>query len=55
MNRSLRYHSPVSVTVLYFAVAREAAGTDSEALSGAPPTVGALRALLAERHPALKG
>ena len=53
MNRSLRYHSPVSVTVLYFAVAREAAGTDSEALSGAPSTVGALRALLAERHPEL--
>jgi molybdopterin synthase catalytic subunit len=43
----------VPVTVLYFAVAREAAGIDSEPLTGAPATVGDLRALLAERHPAL--
>jgi molybdopterin synthase catalytic subunit len=43
----------VSVTVLYFAVAREAAGTGSESLAGAPATVGALRVLLAERHPGL--
>ncbi|HET8733588.1 MAG TPA: molybdopterin converting factor subunit 1 [Anaeromyxobacteraceae bacterium] len=41
------------VTVLFFAVAREAAGTDAETLASAPPTVGALRALLAARHPAL--
>lgn len=41
------------VTVLYFAVAREAAGADSEALAAAPGSVGALRALLAARHPAL--
>jgi len=43
----------VAITVLYFAVAREAAGTDSESLAGAPTTVGALRALLPERHPKL--
>jgi molybdopterin converting factor subunit 1 len=48
-----RYHLPVSITVLFFAVAREAAGTDSESVGGAPNTVGALRAFLAERHPAL--
>ncbi len=47
------YHSPVPITVLYFAVAREAAGTGSEPVGDAPATVGALRALLAERHPAL--
>jgi len=44
---------PMPVTVLYFAVAREAAGTDSESWTGAPATVGDLRAVLAERHPAL--
>jgi molybdopterin synthase catalytic subunit len=43
----------VAVTVLYFAVAREAAGTGSESLAAAPATVGALRAFLAGRHPAL--
>jgi MoaE-MoaD fusion protein len=43
----------VPVTVLYFAIAREAAGTDSESVGDAPATVGHLRALLAERHPAL--
>jgi MoaE-MoaD fusion protein len=43
----------VPVTVLFFAVAREAAGTDAESLPSAPPTVGELRALLAARHPAL--
>jgi len=47
------YHSLVPVTVLYFAIAREAAGTDSDSIVGAPATVGALRAFLAERHPAL--
>jgi molybdopterin converting factor subunit 1 len=43
----------VAITVLYFAVAREAAGTGSESLAAAPATVGALRAFLAGRHPAL--
>lgn len=41
------------VHVLYFAVAREAAGVDAETLASAPPTVSGLRALLAARHPAL--
>jgi len=43
----------VAITVLYFAVAREAAGAGSESLPSPPATVGALRAFLAERHPAL--
>jgi molybdopterin synthase catalytic subunit len=43
----------VPVTVLYFAVAREAAGTDSETLPAAPASVAALREVLATRHPAL--
>lgn len=41
------------IQVLYFAVAREAAGLDEEALPSGAPTVAALRAVLAERHPAL--
>ena len=53
MTASPRYHSLVPVTVLYFAIAREAAGTDSESVVGAPASVGALRAFLAERHPGL--
>ena len=43
----------MTVTVLYFAVAREAAGRGEESLAEAPATVGALRALLATRHPTL--
>jgi molybdopterin synthase catalytic subunit len=43
----------VPVTVLFFAVAREAAGTDAESLPVGPTTVGELRTLLAARHPAL--
>jgi MoaE-MoaD fusion protein len=43
----------VALTVLYFAAAREAAGTDRESLPAAVGSVGALRLLLAERHPAL--
>jgi molybdopterin converting factor subunit 1 len=50
---STGYLLPVPITVLYFAIAREASGTDSEPVGDAPATVGALRALLAERHPAL--
>jgi len=53
VRRGARYHSPVPVTVLYFAVAREAAGTDSETLPAAPASVAALREVLATRHPAL--
>ena len=53
MTRAPRTHRPMPVTILYFAIAREAAGTDSESLSGAPTTVEALRAVLAERHPGL--
>ncbi len=41
------------VRVLYFAAAREAAGTAREELAEAPPDVAALRAALAARHPAL--
>ena len=41
------------VTVLYFAVAREAAGAGSESLPEAPPTVAALRSALEARHPGL--
>jgi molybdopterin converting factor subunit 1 len=43
----------VSVIVLYFASARDAAGTDSETLSRAPATVGQLRSALLTAHPAL--
>jgi len=43
----------MAVTVLYFAGARDAAGTSRETLAPAPPTLGALRALLTERHPGL--
>lgn len=43
----------MTVTVLYFAGARDAAGLAKESLSDAPATVGALRAHLAARHPAL--
>ena len=41
------------VVVLYFAGARDAAGTARETLPAAPATVGALRRALAEAHPAL--
>jgi len=43
----------MAVTVLYFAAAREAAGTAREALPAAPATVGELRRVLAEAHPPL--
>ena len=45
--------SPMGVTVLYFAAARDAAGTPSETLEPAPADVGALRARVAALHPAL--
>ncbi len=41
------------VHVLYFAAAREAAGTGRETLSAVPGTVGELRAALVLAHPAL--
>jgi molybdopterin synthase catalytic subunit len=41
------------IKVLYFAVAREAAGLEEESLPGDAATVAALRAALAGRHPAL--
>jgi molybdopterin synthase catalytic subunit len=43
----------VALTLLYFAGAREAAGTVREVLEERPATVGALRRLLLERHPEL--
>jgi MoaE-MoaD fusion protein len=43
----------VPVTVLYFAVAREASGMESESLDAWPSTVGEFRGALAARHPAL--
>jgi len=43
----------VPVVVLYFAGARDAAGTARETLPATPATVGALRRALAEAHPAL--
>jgi len=43
----------VGVRVLYFAGARDAAGTARETLAAAPPTVGALRRVLETAHPAL--
>jgi len=44
----------VALTVLYFAGAREAAGTARETLEAAPATVAELRRLLGGRHPALE-
>jgi molybdopterin synthase catalytic subunit len=41
------------IVVLYFAGARDAAGTARETLAAVPPTVGALRRVLAEAHPRL--
>src|SRR5512143_3452757 len=41
------------IEVLYFAGARDAAGTARETLAEAPATVGALRRALAEAHPPL--
>jgi len=43
----------VPVTVLYFAVAREATGLESESLAAWPATVGELRGALTARHPGL--
>jgi molybdopterin converting factor subunit 1 len=43
----------VPITVLFFAVAREAAGRDSESLASWPATVGDLRGALVARHPPL--
>lgn len=43
----------MAIVVLYFAGARDAAGTARETLAVAPPTVGALRRALAEAHPRL--
>jgi molybdopterin synthase catalytic subunit len=43
----------MAVVVLYFAGARDAAGTARETLAAAPATVGALRRALAEAHPPL--
>jgi len=43
----------MGLEVLYFAGARDAAGTGREALSERPATVGALREILLARHPAL--
>jgi molybdopterin converting factor subunit 1 len=44
----------VALTVLYFAAARDAAGTDREILEATPATVAELRRLLAGRHPGLE-
>ena len=44
----------MALTVLYFAAAREAAGTDRETLEAAPATVAELRRLLGGRHPGLE-
>lgn len=41
------------LTLLYFAAAREAAGTSREALDASPGTVADLRRALVERHPGL--
>jgi molybdopterin synthase catalytic subunit len=43
----------VTVVILYFAGARDAAGTAREVLADAPPTVGALRRALEAAHPSL--
>jgi len=45
----------VALRLLYFAAAREAAGTSAETLAIDPPDVAALRLLLVERHPGLAG
>jgi len=47
------YDPAVPVTVLYFAVAREAASLESESLAAWPATVGELRGTLIARHPTL--
>lgn len=44
----------MALTVLYFAAARDAAGTARETLEAVPATVAELRRLLAGRHPALE-
>lgn len=43
----------MAIELLYFAAARDGAGLSRERLDPAPATAGALRALLAARHPAL--
>lgn len=43
----------MAITVLFFAGARDAAGTSAETLSPAPGTVGDLRRRLADAHPRL--
>jgi MoaE-MoaD fusion protein len=43
----------VALTILYFAAARDAAGTSKEVLETVAPTVAALKRALAERHPRL--
>jgi len=43
------------VQVLYFAGARDAAGTARETLAPVPATIGALRRVLASAHPRLQG
>jgi len=43
----------LSLTVLYFAAARERAGTAREQVDSAPATVGALLEVLTARHPSL--
>jgi molybdopterin converting factor subunit 1 len=45
----------VALVILYFAGARDAAGTGRETLAPVPATVGALRRALAEAHPRLGG
>jgi len=43
----------MAVEILYFAASRDAAGVAAEPIAPVPATVGALRARLAELHPAL--
>ncbi len=43
----------MALTILYFAAAREAAGTGREELAERPSTVADLRRVLADRHPGL--
>jgi MoaE-MoaD fusion protein len=50
---ALGYNPGVALTILYFAAAREAAGTDREPLDAPAASVADLRRLLLERHPAL--
>ncbi|HEY7725682.1 MAG TPA: molybdenum cofactor biosynthesis protein MoaE [Anaeromyxobacteraceae bacterium] len=45
----------MALTVLYFAGARDAAGSPREEIAPPPATVGALRAVLSGRHPRLAG